>query len=821
MNKKLILLLFLGMVLISFASATCTVSFDKDNYIASETVTATIVCDSATEKSDSYRLNWTNETGYIFESDTGTTPATVGESFFESYTIPSDWPDGVFINASLEGTDNSDLEGLDYANVSSAGGSGALIVTNVTITPYSELFLGKNFGISFFVFDENNKKISNAGCKVDLESGDGVPIISDRDVSHDGRGQINFVLGADAFDEGRSYRARVGCYCGGTGTSLACIDEDGTEVTNSIGTGSDSFSTNTWLNVNTVTGKSLYYMKEEMFICANVSNLNYDSRIAIEIAHEARCSSGTDNNDDLDRALIISDYLSPDLRGISVNSTQMQCKRFVVPEATYLQGKSSECYASTDVVVIDEDGSRVMSYHTTSPPFNITSDELNLYPDWERISDYTFNSIINLSDPQFTDYNGVGTGNIDIKLYSVLSRLDTEKQQEVEGINFDHLIASEYIKNITASNGSTLTPYLEYLEDGSLEIELRDVDISPNGWYNVTLYLNSFGERQTEALEGINNKTGTFHLSVECPSEGLIGDNINCSITAQVEDSQIVQKEVDFTCAISDGVNEYSSLNFNQMVTRSPVTLYRSFSVLSNFTDGQSLVLQCYADYYNLGLRRDSFYDSFTSVSSLGSGSGGTEGITGRGSITGDASLELPDDSGSGEGDDNDEGEEDSEGSGFFDISEKSWNSVLKILSYIAIALFLIVILGALRRKAFEKNNHFLKVLFLALVIVGAIGLIYFASVILQGSLEFGKEFFQDKLVRGIIVTIFVVFVISFLFRVLNVRGEIKFGHQDYMRLYDRKYKEQDEINKEILRRELRDLKKDKRYKIVKLKNKF
>ena len=108
-----------------------------------------------------------------------------------------------------------------------------------------------------------------------------------------------------------------------------------------------------------------------------------------------------------------------DERGISPNTTQMQCKRFIIPEPKYLQGKTSECYASTEVKVLDETNNEILSYHTTSTMFNLTSDELNLISDWQRINKTHFNSIINLSAPQYSNFNGTGTGNLDIKLFTL------------------------------------------------------------------------------------------------------------------------------------------------------------------------------------------------------------------------------------------------------------------------------------------------------------------------------------------------------------------------------------------------------------------
>ena len=72
--------------------------------------------------------------------------------------------------------------------------------------------------------------------------------------------------------------------------------------------------------------------------------------------------------------------------------------------------------------------------------------------------------------------------------------------------------------------------------------------------FNVTIELENFEERSTSALEGIENKTGTFHLEIDCPITGEIGELLQCNLIAQIEDPQLVSKEVDFTCYISSYV---------------------------------------------------------------------------------------------------------------------------------------------------------------------------------------------------------------------------------------------------------------------------
>lgn len=174
-----------------------------------------------------------------------------------------------------------------------------------------------------------------------------------------------------------------------------------------------------------------------------------------------------------------------------------------------------------------------------------------------------------------------------------------------------------------------------------IELELRDVDISSTGWYNVTIYLNDYNARSAnalnnltaltsgltnltytltnvtnsqsraaDALEEIANKTGTFHFSVVCDPAVTVGNNINCNINAQVEANETMQKEVDFTCYIDNGGVRNAEQNWNQMVNKTMITMPKYFSTV-NLTGDYSYQLKCEAGYYNLGSRTDTFYTTF------------------------------------------------------------------------------------------------------------------------------------------------------------------------------------------------------------------
>lgn len=626
--KKWLIWSLIFVLLVSNVLAVCTVTFGKETYKPSETITATMSCSEQGEKNTAYNLSWYNATGGLLERDSGTTPTVAGTNFFQTYTIPSTYNTTIWGN--LTGTG---LEGFDFANVSGSN-INSLIITNALFSPTA--FLGKSFSVDFTVTDENDKKVSNAHCLVYGTDNNSAPLqVCGETHSHDGRAVCQNDLHTEDFVEGNNYLAKIRCTCG-VGDD-ACIDEDGNVVNASAGSNTYPFSVNTWLVVNTVVDETEYVPREEIVICVNLTNSQYGSRIPVEIYHQVRCSANDDNDDDLDRSLIIYDANEPDERGISANTTQMQCKRFRIPEVRYLEGKSSECYASTTTWVLDEQREKVIGYATTSPSFNITSDELNLMPDWVWINDNRWNTIINLSKKTFHDYNGSGIGNIDLKINTLPISDKPSEQFTTRELHLTDFITVTQIKNISAFNRTSAINYnFEVLDDGSIEIELVDVDISRNGWYNVTIVFENFDQReanaldnisinskylqeldnQTVALEDIANKTGTFHFEIDCQDVIPVGHTLNCTISAQVEATDQLQKEVDFTCYIKDGANKYNERNFNQMVNTTRLYIKQTFGVPYFLTVGNEYQVYCGAGYYNLGFREDIFYTSFTTISS-------------------------------------------------------------------------------------------------------------------------------------------------------------------------------------------------------------
>ncbi len=220
MRVKIILLgtLFIFLVSISLSSAVCTLILDDTNYKQGETVTAEMSCSIGNERNQAYTINWTNQSNDQIQIDTGTTPSTAGEDFFEDLVLPLDYltEHGNIINATMTGTN---LEGEDNSSVIATTDSD-LLIEEINVT--SPNFIGKTLGISAKVKNATDSGVSGAICRVDIETSEGLaitrfPIISTFDGDIDAEFEITEFL----FDEGTQLLADVNCFCN-AGTSFQC-----------------------------------------------------------------------------------------------------------------------------------------------------------------------------------------------------------------------------------------------------------------------------------------------------------------------------------------------------------------------------------------------------------------------------------------------------------------------------------------------------------------------------------------------------------------------------------------------------------------------
>lgn len=596
-----IVILTLILISVSTVSALCTVTLDKTSYNQQETIVAQMTCSEVAEKNDVYNLTWINETGSTVETDTGTTPSQVDTNFFQTYTIPSDYvsENGVNITATLTG---GDTEGSDFANVTTASSS-SLIITDIKLT--SNILIGKLASIEADVIDENNKKIDNALCRVEVLDENNKPVNTlQSSTSISGEIAFSTTVSSKSLDEGSEYLLEIHCTCGIVNTSIGCYDEDGLAISPSTGETEFPILMGTWITVNTVTDKDGYNPGKSMTICANITNPEDRSRQDVDIVYSYRC----DGEDSGTNRILVDTH--SESRAISSNLTQMQCNAFIIPIDDIIEQGATECYASTDVNVLDKAGNVVVSYHTTSQGFNISISSIHVEPTWFRTNRTNY-----FSNITYEDFN-VGVKDLhliikssDFGIFGDFRDLDSYYVYYANGTEFTGETTvfhhAHPIRINTAGEGEGIQIGRDF------EIEIKNINTTLNENFTVYIKFVDFENRQTEALEGIENKTGTFHLDVECPIEATIGEEMDCAITAYIEEAQLVEKEVDFTCYIQTDEGRLSSSNFNQMITRTHQTFHRKFLVQESLAENKEYVLQCEAGYYNFGSRTDTFFDTF------------------------------------------------------------------------------------------------------------------------------------------------------------------------------------------------------------------
>jgi len=473
---KRLLLLFVIILLFPIVNGDCTLNLDKAAYISGGNANAIMSCSLGNEKGVPYAVKWRNQAGTLIWQSNGTTPTISDTPFFASLSIP---PGITQIRANLTGTN---LEGYDTATISPPTNT-TLNIVNVTFR--NDIYIGLENPISYRVYTSSGELANGGYCSRASEDGITKSPISVQETGEDiivsgyvhSTNELNF----NAFDEDRQYLLHISCN----------YDGDGDGIIDAWANYRFPFAVKKWLNVNTLVDRDIYYPKQTISICANVTNIDYIDRLTMHIAYQVRCSLLDDNDSDLDRFIIISDDADYDIRGISANTTQMQCKRFIFPEARNLQGSNATCYASSQVDVLSKDGHILVIYDTISPAFTLVSKDLNVDAKWIMTSPQKFTATINLSSPEYQDYNGNMIGNLNIRLDNGEEDIRHWEQYYINGMDFKSFGDMELITNLEANycNGSDVLSGIQLLEDGFLEIELDNVELNESGCYVVSFTL--------------------------------------------------------------------------------------------------------------------------------------------------------------------------------------------------------------------------------------------------------------------------------------------------------------------------------------------
>ncbi len=222
-----------------------TITLDKTDYALTETASATINC-AGNEKNQIYTVNWTNYSGTQVEVDVGDTGDCT--TFLESFIINSSYIDayGNGLNVTLTGTN---LEGEDNATIVTAGEK-TLLISSIT---HRGTFLGLSSSIDSNVADENDKAISGGLCDINVEDpSDDHVLQTVRSTMIDGNLDFIWDLDYERFKENKDYVGKISCFCGSKGSKFECINEDGFNVNNSIGSSDVAFRTSEWVRFHQI-----------------------------------------------------------------------------------------------------------------------------------------------------------------------------------------------------------------------------------------------------------------------------------------------------------------------------------------------------------------------------------------------------------------------------------------------------------------------------------------------------------------------------------------------------------------------------------------
>ena len=487
MKKLMMIIMFVLMS--TSVLATCTVTFDKAEYNPTETIEATMVCSSPSEKSEPFTLTWTNSTGGELEIDTGTTPEIEGTPFFETYQIPS-----TLINDSVTATlTGPGLEGSDTATTTDIIGN-SLVIKNCQFKP--KAFIGSDFSVDCFVYDVNDKTIDNAHCVVYATNQDAAPLQISEFTSQSLNGEFvsSGVLKPENMDEDTSYLAEIRCHCE-TGDNK-CWNSEGSDIEKYQGGTAISFTTAKWLSVNAFTRRTEFEARQVLTVCANVTTVDATERVNTENYYKVWCGQNFTSND---RVVIASTpTLEPDRRGLNPNQTVNHCWALVIPEKRWMQGRTNNCLASTEVWVLNNNGDRIKLYSDRSESFNITISDIGINADWliSGSNNHIANTRVNMSSDAFNDWMPDETaGNIDLRLdLNQPEYVDAYTDSVKDGmINFQNFYDVQNIASCSMSycNGTSIECRLEVTNDGFIEIE-APVDNQATACIDATVIFHTY-----------------------------------------------------------------------------------------------------------------------------------------------------------------------------------------------------------------------------------------------------------------------------------------------------------------------------------------
>lgn len=519
MNKNFILL---GLILVLFSHLVTSINsitgVPKEVSQGGDISFDIDLADGNTEKNEAYNLTCYNNSAQTqqivsFSGTTENSPSPV--DIIETCSIPSDngnTTDAV-ANFSLP---NLGLSILFNFSITATTASN-LIISEIIIEP--NVRLGKLTGVRWTVTKaDTGKAVIGAKCAGDIlqsiggelqpiaGSSVGFQAIESKSLGH---ALTSFLPSAVTLVEGESYIIEIRCDCQ---PSDECFDEDGVNLTatgdasrNLDGLGTSNIEIIPWLTVTTITDKSTYVVGDTIQVCPLVTNPENRTRTSLISHTNWRCDSGSDTDTNRD---ILGEHTEK--RAIDSNKSQTQCRDYVIPDHKTIEQGMTTCYGASDVSVVDELGNILVTYHTVSPSFNVTTDRIHPEVVWKRLTRNKY-----YANVSFNDWD-VGKKRVHAQLNSLLNDRVTASDILNLSVKFFNGSAVPYKYSIVnhrllkKDNG-------RIIETDGIFVSIYFVNTTKDEFFNVTIEFVNFEERTTLATEGINASAGIFDFFIRVP----------------------------------------------------------------------------------------------------------------------------------------------------------------------------------------------------------------------------------------------------------------------------------------------------------------
>lgn len=385
-KKRFFSLFLLFLILCSnivFGSGIISLIDKPSAYSPNQEATVCGTCTLGNEKNVLGNWVWKKSDGTILRNVTDSSGDCQLSLFCDSYTFQRDDDFSGEVNWT---TTTSSWNNVGDVTVDSfiVNGTSLFECVIANVTPQSTgYYVGMTGAVKFSVIDGDSVPIVSARCNVEGLLNDETPVVVEpmnlpgKPSSSNGHVSFDTFLSRSTFTEDTTYLFNIHCDCGDNSSSFPCYNEN-----TGLRTGFKScevvspFVINSTLRVNTLTDKSDYFYRvdDEVVVCANVTNFR-NVRESLEIVYNFRC--GLNNNNNATDRVVVNSFT--ELRGISANTTQMQCAGLDIVNIPTVQNQVSVCYAATDVRVLDGmAGEFKVVYATTSANFTLTSDRSSL-----------------------------------------------------------------------------------------------------------------------------------------------------------------------------------------------------------------------------------------------------------------------------------------------------------------------------------------------------------------------------------------------------------------------------------------------------------